>query len=118
MTIKLKDETTAQVLESSTPTQIIAEFNSIEQLDEFRQSLSDNNLSKFLYLNDSGIAIGTYENYQLDSISYTVRDDIYKATFAIHKKSNVEIRLEKLEQTQSIQDGAIGELAGIIGGEE
>ena len=118
MIIKLKDETTITVLESTTPTQIKAEFNSVEQLDGFRQSLSDDNLSKFAYLNDAGIAIGNYENYQLDSTTYIVKDDIYKATFEIHQKSDLEVRLENLEQTQDIQDGAIGELASIVGGDE
>lgn len=40
-----------------------------------------------------------------------------EATFAIREKTEEEKRLDALEKVQSVQDGAIMEMAGMIGGE-
>lgn len=38
------------------------------------------------------------------------------ATFTIREKTEIEKRLDKLEKGQAVQDGAILELAGVVGG--
>ncbi len=44
-------------------------------------------------------------------------DEKVEATFVIREKTEMEKRLDAVEQGQSIQDGAIMELAGMAGGE-
>lgn len=39
------------------------------------------------------------------------------ATFAIREKTEIEKRMDKLEKGQAVQDGAILELAGVVGGQ-
>ena len=117
MKIKLKNDTTITVLESTTSTVIKAEFPNVTELDAFRAELTNDNLSEFQYLTEDGTVMGRYENYVLENTSYTVKDDVYTATFAIRQLTDTEIRLNALEEGQETQDGAIEELAGIVGGE-
>lgn len=48
-------------------------------------------------------------------VGYT-DDKKVAATFAIREKTETEKRLDKLEKGQAVQDGAILELAGVVGG--
>lgn len=117
MKIKLKNDTTITVLESTTSTVIKAEFPNVTEMDAFRAELTKDNLSEFQYLTEDGTVMGRYENYVLENTSYTVKDDVYTATFSIRQLTDTEIRLNALEESQETQDGAIEELAGIVGGE-
>lgn len=117
MKIKLKNDTIIDVLESTEPTAIKAEFPNVTEMDAFRAELTKDNLSEFQYLTEDGTVMGRYENYVLENTSYKVADGVYTATFAIRQLSETEIRLDALEEGQETQDGAIEELAGIIGGE-
>ena len=117
MKIKLKNDTTITVLESTTSTVIKAEFPNVTEMDNFRAELTKDNLSEFQYLTEDGAVMGRYENYVLENTSYTVKDDVYTATFSIRHLTDTEIRLNALEESQETQDGAIEELAGIVGGE-
>ena len=117
MKIKLKNDTIITVLESTTPTAIRAEFQNVTELDAFRAELTKDNLSGFQYVAEDDTIMGSYENYVLVNTSYTVSDGVYTATFAIRQLTDTEIRLNALEEGQETQDGAIEELAGIVGGE-
>ena len=46
-----------------------------------------------------------------------IMEDGVTASFGIREKTDIEKRLENVENGQDIQDGAIAELASIIGGE-
>lgn len=118
MKIKLKNDTIITVLESTTPTAIKATFDNVYEMDNFRSELSKDNLSEFQYMNDDDTVIGNYENYVLVMTHYTVSDDLhYNASFEIRQLSDTEIRLNNLEESQETQNGAIEELASIVGGE-
>lgn len=63
---------------------------------------------------------GEYKDMKLEmplfrEVGYT-DDKKVAATFAIREKTETEKRLDKLEKGQAVQDGAILELAGVVGG--
>lgn len=58
---------------------------------------------------------GTYKNLKLESV--TTNADDYSVSVTMHIKSEIERRLDALEESQEIQDGAIMELAQSVGGE-
>lgn len=59
---------------------------------------------------------GIYKNLKLESVTTMAEGDIVVVT--MHIKSEIEIRLDKLEEEQEIQNGAIDELAAMQGGEK
>lgn len=61
-----------------------------------------------------GNPYGNFENLRFESI--TTNDD-YSVTVKMHIKSEIERRLDALEASQELQDGAIMELAQNVGGE-
>lgn len=63
---------------------------------------------------------GEYKDMKLEmplfrAVGYT-DDKKVVATFTIREKTETEKRLDKLEKGQAVQDGAILELAGVVGG--
>lgn len=64
---------------------------------------------------------GEYMDMKLEAplfkdLDYYTDDKKVAATFAIREKTEIEKRLDKLEKGQAVQDGAILELAGVVGG--
>lgn len=57
---------------------------------------------------------GMYKNLKLESVTTNVENGSVSVTMRI--KTEIEIRLEALEESQSLQNGAIDELANIVGG--
>ena len=110
MKIKLKNETIIEVLDNTTTTDIIINFDDITSLDEFRKDLTDDNLSIFNYLDDSDNVIATYVNYTLINTSYVVEDEKYQATFSLRQYTDTEVRLNALEKEQVVQNEAINAL--------
>ena len=106
------------MLDSTTPTLLKAEFQSITELDAFRAELTNDNLSAFPYVSEDDSVMGTYENYTLVNTSYTVADGIYSAVFLLRRFTDTEFRLNALEKGQALQNGANDELAEMAGGDE
>ena len=119
MKIILKNNTELIVTDKCTSTSIVSEFKNVEDIEVFRKELTDENLSSFKYVNDNGDIFGNYENYTFESVTYfeDEEENIVTAVFNIRQLSDIEIRLNALEEGQETQDGAIEELAGIVGGE-
>lgn len=77
------------------------------------------NLATVQYKSNEQIT-GEYKDMKLEmplfrEVGYT-DDKKVAATFAIREKTETEKRLDKLEKGQTVQDGAILELAGVVGG--
>ena len=111
MKIKLKDNTELIVTESSTATDIVADFDNAASIETFRQKLTDDNLTEFKFTNDDDYTFGIYKNYTFDSVTYSEKDGVLTATYKLHRYSDIEIRIKELEISQAIQDGAIDDLA-------
>ena len=114
MKIKLKDITELTVTESSTATTITAEFDTAVEIEDNRQKLTDKNLSEFKFVNDNGNIIGNYENYTFDNVTYTEKDNKFIAAYHLHKYSDIEVRLNAIEEGQATQNDAIAEMSEVI----
>lgn len=114
MKIKLKDNTELTVTESSTATTITAEFDTAVEIEDNRQKLTDKNLSEFKFVNDNGNIIGNYENYTFDNVTYTEKDNKFIAVYHLHKYSDIEVRLNAIEEGQATQNNAIAEMSEVI----
>lgn len=118
MNLKLKDGTEYPVLDSSTATEIRMELESLEEMETVRKALTKNNLSSFAFTSAEGEVYGEYEHHVPVNVSYREEAGKYLANFALRELSDVELRLDALEEGQETQDGAIEELAGMMGGGE
>lgn len=56
---------------------------------------------------------GTYKNLKLESVTTNVEDG--SVSVKMHIKSEIERRLDELEEGQELQNGAIDELAQVVG---
>lgn len=116
--IKLNNvENPINVMEVSRPELIKIKATSIEIVDNFRELLTKENLSNIQFLGENNDVLSTYEHYEHEKVEYTKEGEFYLASFYNRKLSDIEVRLDALENGQDTQDGAIEELAGIIGGE-
>ena len=114
MKIKLEDNTELTVTESCTATTITAEFDTAVEIEDNRQKLTDKNLSEFMFVNDNGNIIGNYENYTFDNVTYTEKDNKFIAVYHLHKYSDIEVRLNAIEEGQATQNDAIAEMSEVI----
>lgn len=97
MNILLKDGTTQEVVEEKCESnKIVACFENVENMEVFRKKLTNDNLLKFKYQKDDKV-IGEYENYTLENTTYVENDGLIEATFSIRQLSDLEIRVNVLE---------------------
>jgi len=57
-----------------------------------------------------------YQDLVLQPGSWEVKADGVHVTISLREKTELEKRIEKIESSQEVQDGAIEELAGMVGG--
>ena len=79
----------------------------------------EGNLATVQYKSNDQVT-GEYKDMKLEmplfrAVNYT-DDKKVVAAFTIREKTETEKRLDKLEKGQDVQDGAILELAGVVGG--
>ncbi|MCI8337932.1 MAG: hypothetical protein HFH62_04490 [Lachnospiraceae bacterium] len=118
MKLKLKDGMEYPVLDDSTDAVIKMELASLEGIEDVRKSLTKGNLAAFAFTSAEGEVYGEYEYHVLVDVSYREEVGKYLANFALRELSEIELRLDALEEGQETQDGAIEELAGMMGGGE
>ena len=80
----------------------------------------EGNLDTVQYKSNDQVT-GEYKDMKLEmplfrAVNYTGEKKVV-ATFIIREKTETEKRLDKLEKGQVVQDGAILELAGVVGGQ-
>ena len=86
-------------------------------LQACKDSLTDDNLSEVTFKNDAGVTVGNYENLKLNPV-WAVRwiENGISATFGLSEKAEEEMRLDDIEEGQSVQNSAIAELGAMVGG--
>lgn len=105
---------------------VVSDF---EELGTAAEALiKEGNLATMQYKNDEQVT-GIYPDMKLESplfteVDYYTDNKKVTATIRIREKTEVEKRLDaieakqsELDQSQQIQDGAILDLAGMVGGE-
>ena len=118
--IVLKDNTEIEILPGASlgeTTVIVPDFADLKTVAE--ALTKEGNLDTVQYKSNDQVT-GEYKDMKLEiplfrEVGYT-DDKKVVATFTIREKTEIEKRLDKLEKGQAVQDGAILELAGVVGG--
>ena len=115
----LKDKMEIEIMDGAGLNEITAVVGDWVALGSVADALTTaGNLDDVQFTTDETVT-GKYVDMILESPLFSAVDvvgDEIRATFAIREKTDVEKRLDAVESGQSIQDGAIMELAGMMGG--
>ena len=98
-------------------------MNMVELIEKKKNKLAltkEENLKTVQYKSSDQVT-GNYEDMKLESplfsfVDYT-EDKKVMAAFGIREKTEIEKRLDSIEAGQQVQDGAILDLASMVGGE-
>jgi len=115
----LKDKTEITIKEGASLNAITAVVEQFKDLDPIASALmKKGNLDTVEFKHEDEVT-GSYTDMRLEYPLFQVNvvNEKVEATFAIREKTEEEKRLDSLEKGQSVQDGAIMEMAGMIGGE-
>lgn len=115
----LKDKTEITIKEGASLNAITAVVEQFKDLDPIASALMKaGNLDTVEFKHEDEVT-GSYTDMRLEYPLFQVNvvNEKVEATFAIRSKTEEEKRLDALEKGQSVQDGAIMEMAGMIGGE-
>lgn len=120
-TIVLKDNTEFEILPGASlgeTTVIVPDFADLKTVAE--ALTKEGNLDTVQYKTDEQIT-GEYADMKLEtplfkSVDYTQEKKVI-ATFAIREKTELEKEIDEIKAQQAVQDGAILDLAGLVGGE-
>lgn len=116
----VKDKTEIEIMEGAALNAITAVTDDWTALGLIAEALKElGNLDDVQFKTDETVT-GEYQNMKLESpLFYAVdiaEDEKIHATFGIRKKTEMELAIEQLQKGQGVQDGAIMELAGMMGG--
>lgn len=121
MKVILKDKTEIEVQEGVSLTDNVVIVDDFAGIDPIAKALvKKGNLDSIKYVNSDGVDIGIYSDLKVlfPLIRADYREDgKLEVVFGFQEKTETEKRLDTLEAEQSVQDGAIMELAGMMGGE-
>lgn len=121
MKVILKDKTEIEVQDSVSLTDNVVIVDDFAGIDPIAKVLvKKGNLDSIKYVNSDGVDIGMYSDLKVlfPLIRADYREDgKLEVVFGFQEKTETEKRLDTLEAEQSVQDGAIMELAGMVGGE-
>lgn len=81
------------------------------------EQLTPANLVTVQIQNEDGLTVGRYTDMVLQPGAWDVRADGIHITIRLREKTDMEKAIEDLRAGQEVQDGAIDELGGLIGGE-
>ena len=118
--MNLKNKTELEIMNGASLNAITAVADGWTALGEIAEALKESgNLDEVQFKTDETVT-GEYQNMKLESpLFYAVdiaEDGKIHATFSIRKKTEMELAIEQLQKGQGVQDGAIMELAEMMGG--
>lgn len=88
-------------------------FTTEGNADELKELLKD--VKEITVSDEEGVVYGEYSNLALQSVTTNILDESENVTITFRIKSDMEIRIEALEESQNDQDETIAEI--IFGGE-
>lgn len=78
--------------------------------------MTPENLSSVRVVNGDGLTVGTYSDLILVSETSAEKDGKIETSFNLREKTETEKRLDSLENSQEVQDGAISDLGVAVSG--
>lgn len=125
--MNLKNKTELEIMNGASLNAITAVADGWTALGEIAEALKESrNLDEVQFKTDETVT-GEYRNMKLESPLFSAvdiaEDGKIHATFGIRQKTEMELAIEQLQRqqaetnaSQEIQNGAIMELAGMMGG--
>lgn len=113
----LKDGTTMDLEAAASLTSITTIFSDWTAAAQTLPTLTEENLSNVKVQNGEGLTVGTYTNLVMQPGAWEMKEDGVFITISLREKTDIEKRLDHVEEGQETQDGAIAEIAGIVGGD-
>lgn len=117
--IVFKDNTEFIIKEGASLSAVVTEVNTFGDLQKIADALTkEGNLDSVKFTTNEQVS-GSYEHLALVDPLYhvNVADEKVQATFSLREKTETEKEIDALKRSQGVQDGAIMELAGMMGGE-
>lgn len=78
--------------------------------------MTPENLSSVRVVNGDGLTVGTYSDLILVSETSMEKDGKIETSFNLREKTETEKRLDSLENSREVQDGAISDLGVAVSG--
>lgn len=116
-TLILTDGTIIELEAAASMSALVFIFPNWDEAALTLKKLSPSNLVEVKVKNGDGLVVGNYADLVLQPGGWKVDSDGVWITISLREKTVEEKRLDALEKGQEIQDGAIIDLAGIVGGE-
>jgi predicted transcriptional regulator len=114
-TLVLKNAASYEIEEASSLAAVVIVSESKEAMKEVWDSMTEENLAEVKILNGEGLAVGSYENLILVSETSVVSEDgSVKTSFCLREKTDMELRMDDLEESQEAQDAAIEDIAAAM----
>jgi hypothetical protein len=112
----LNDGTTTELEPAANIAGLTTVFTNWTEAAAFLPKLTEDNLANVQMQNGDGTIKWDYTDLVLQPGSWEVKADGVHVTISLREKTEIEKRLDKVESGQEVQDGAIAELAGMVGG--
>lgn len=116
-TFVLKDGTEIPMEIGSSITSLVSVFGGKMEFISVWDKFTCENLKKCYTKTGDGTISGNHENLKMlkpEVDAYTNTDGTVTATFHLEKKSEIEVRVDNIEDGQATQDGAIGDLGEVV----
>ena len=114
--IVLKDKTEILVEGGTTGTTFATIVAGTEGIKTLLDKLTEENLSSMELKNEAGLVCAVLENRTLNNVNVIKieKTENYKVAVTLVEKDAVLLRLEALEEGQTLQDNAIAEMSGVV----
>lgn len=112
------DETTMELEAAASLTSLTTIFQDWTAAAAVLPKLTEENLVSVRVENGEGLTVGNYTNLVMQPGAWEVKEDGVHISISLREKTEIEKRLDNVEAGQETQDGAIAEIAGIVGGEK
>lgn len=114
----LKDGTTMELEAAASLTSLTTIFVDWNATAQTMQKLTKENLVGAKVQSDEGRVWIEFTDVAMQPGSWEIKEDGVHITVSLREKTEIEKRLDNMEAGQETQDGAIAEIAGMVGGEK
>lgn len=113
--LMLKDETVVEMESGASLSDIKVVSDNKVAMVELWDNLTEDNLAKVTVKNSDGVVVGRYSDLILVSETSTIlADGTVLTSFNLREKTDMEKRLDEMENGQQTQDEAIGDLGQAV----
>lgn len=116
-TLILKDGSIIELESAASMNTMVSIFPNWDEAVLVLKKLNSENLAVAQVKNGEGLVVGNYTDLVLQPGAWKIDSSGVWITLSVREKTDEERRMDALEAGQEIQDGAITDLAGIVGGE-